>query len=244
MWDMVLDGERKVMRTLIALMVAVGGLLIANSAQAAVVALYDFPTVSGTTFPSPSSDTDTNSTAGGLALGAGFTINASTGAGISTVSGNPVNSLFLRQSDNTTEALAFSGNKFFTFTVTPGVGKKLSYQSLTFDYRRDTAGSAKSYALYASATGSFTSGVHVATGTMSTTDFSAADTIDLSTVTAFQNISDPVTFRLYIWGATGASASTQVARFDNITLSANIPEPAACGLLLGGLSLVLRRRRA
>lgn len=231
------------MKSAFSLLAASALLGIASHSQAATVALYEFPTVAGTTFPSPTTDTDLNSTASSLSVGAG-----TWGKGISTGSGNPVNSLFLQGLDNSSEAKAFEFNKYFQFSVAP-VSGTLSFDSLSFDYRRDSAGSGGQIALYVSTTGSFTSGANIFLGTLSNvsaTTFSNFS-IDLSSISALQTVGTTATFRLYAWGASGGAPASQITRFDNITLTtAAIPEPSTYALFAsGGLFLLaLNRRRS
>ena len=213
---------------------ALGWLFLVTSTQAAViVAQYDFPASAGTTLPSASTDSDSGSTASSLSVNS-----ALGGSGISSTSGNLANCLFLKGPNNSTEALAFSNTKFITFDVTPTTDG-LSYSSLSFDYYRDTTASATSYALYAS-TGTFTSGSHIAVGTLSGTGVWNSVSLPLSSIPSLQNVTGKETFRMYFWGAGDTGTPT---RFDNIVVS--VPEPASIvstGLL--GLTLLgVRRRR-
>jgi hypothetical protein len=210
-----------------------------RSVQAATVALYDFGTGAGTL---ASSDTDANSTASSIAFSSAL---STAGSGISTSSGNPVDSLFLKGANNSSESAAFTAGKYITLTITP-VSGTLSFSSLSFDYRRDVSQGPTSYALYASTTGSFTSGSHLdvnptafTVGGTSFTNYS----VDLSGISSLQNVASAIQFRLYAWGA---ADTTNVLRLDNITLNtAAVPEPETWTLLAGGAAglALLRCRR-
>jgi hypothetical protein len=222
--------------------VALAALCFAPLANSATIALYDFPTAAGTAaaggfnaFAPASSDADAGSTASALSAGSGF----STSAGVSGSAGNPVNSMFFQNANNSTEALAFTNSKFIAFTLTPTTA--LNFTSLSFDYARSATSAGTTLDLYAS-TGSFTSGAHVAEVSLTATAFTNLS-IDLSSIGSLQNVSSPITFRLYVWGGTNAASFN---RFDNITLNGTavaVPEPGTAGLILSGLgALVLLRR--
>lgn len=195
-----------------------------QQADAVVVAYYDF---SGTL---ASTDADSNTTATNITVGSGQT------GGLSGSNDH----FFMRPVANSTEAFAFSANAYYTFTLTPSAGA-ISYTSLNFDYRLDASGG-EFFALYASPTGTFVSGANVATGALTVTPTLLNYNIDLSGIASLQDVSTPMTFRMYVWGAVGG---TDVTRFDNITLNATpVPETNIAGLMgLAGLGLFAIRRR-
>ncbi|WFB35159.1 PEP-CTERM sorting domain-containing protein [Kiritimatiellota bacterium B12222] len=201
-----------------------------------VVAQYDFPGDQGVSLPSASTDTDTTSTASGLSLGAGLPTTGGSPSGISIVTGNPVNALFLRNTNNSTEAYAMSAERYITFTITPN--ETLSFTSLAFEYYRDSETSANQYSLRSSAD---TYGSTIANGSMTGTGSFTPASIDLSSTLNLQNVSTATTFRLYIWGA---GDTGKISRYDNIQLLA-IPEPSSVLMLGLGFIFVgvtMRRR--
>lgn len=214
----------------------------------AVIAVYDFPGSQGTTLPSASTDSDAGSTAGSLSLApylapsGGFNPSGTTSSGISSSSGNPVNSLFLRTTNNSTEANAVLFDKYFTFTLTSSTA--LNFTSLDFDYFRQATTSATSFALRTNAGGDNFS-TTVASGSLTGTGAWNSISMDLTGVLGLQNITSATTFRVYIWGSSGASADAQITRFDNIELNAlAVPEPGTYALLsLAGIVVLLRRQR-
>lgn len=178
-----------------------------------------------------SADADASSSATDITTGSGFpTTGATPSAGISTTSGTPIPALYLRGAGNSTEALAYSSNKYIQFTITPTEGA-LSFSSLSFDFNRDVGTSAKFYALYFSTNGSFTSGSHIdanSTAFSSTASWTHYN-VALSDMPAFQSVAGTATFRLYFWG--GGGATTDIIRLDNITVNtAAIPEPSSYAL--------------
>lgn len=210
------------------------------AAQADVIALYNFPPGQGTTLPSASTASSPLAVAADLSLGDGFPTISDQPSGISSSSGNPVNSLFLRQTNNSTETLAVDFNKYITFSVTPS--SSLNMTSLDFDYFRNSGNSATDFALRTNADGdNFTT--TIASGTMSGSSTWTGVPLDLTGVSDLQNIGSGVEFRLYVWGA---NANSDIVRFDNIALNAvAVPEPGtfAAILGLGALLLVSRRLR-
>lgn len=222
------------------------------STQAAVLVLYDFTGyTAGSDAPYLSADTDPNSTAGGFSPGVGLGTNGnwnSTHNGIDDSQfGNPLPSFAQKaRAAVTSQALSFSENAYFSFSITPSSGYEMDLTSLTFDVRtfNVVANSINFYlssniAGFSSPIGSVTTGYNTA-GNFQTVSF------DLSGA-SFQSLTSPTEFRLYLWwDALAGTGSGSAPRFDNVTLNgsvAPVPEPAGvllCGL---GLGLVLLRSR-
>jgi hypothetical protein len=131
---------------------------------------------------------------------------------------------------------------YYHFTVTPGDGFELIMDSLTFDDLKDPSGATSWRISYrVGSLGSFTDdgsgSVHTSFGT------TPMNTVDLSGISALQNVTESTTFRIR---ATGASTNAKKWYLDNVTVHGEaVPEPATIGLLLsGGLALLRRRMRA
>jgi hypothetical protein len=114
------------------------------------------------------------------------------------------------------KANAISSNEFFQVTIQPRNGMSFSLQAINFNLRRSGTGP-NAYQWQYSLDGFATTGTDVGaegsyTGTG--TNGAAMTPIDLSSVTALQNIpsGSPVTFRLYAWGATGAPGTIAFGR--------------------------------
>jgi hypothetical protein len=154
----------------------------------------------------------------------------------------------LRQTSNSSEAFAFSAEKYISLTITPTAGAPLAIQSFSFDYRRDTASAGEFFFVRTDAGGdNFSTSVFSGelTAPPGTGAFTASGTLDLSGFAALQNIAagTPVTLRIYFWGG---SDGTAITRLDNLRFNGTyIPEPGAgLLLLLGalGAASVLRGR--
>jgi hypothetical protein len=216
---------------------ALAGLaLTAGSASAAVIAQYDFTGAAVT-----SSDSEPNSTAQDF---------AATGADLGfSVSGN---NAFARSQAlaGTDEAAAIANVAYMSFTVSTTAGNKLDLTSLTYTsiHNATNAGAPDTNATmnffvrssidsYAATVGSVFSETWDSTTPNRTIDLSGA---------AFQNLTSPVTFRLYVYESVELDTN-QGARWDDVVLNGNvnaIPEPSAIALLgLGGLALLRRRRK-
>jgi hypothetical protein len=218
---------------------------MAGSARAAVLVEYGFGTDSASATYQPTSSS-AGVTGSAITAASGFTglVSGNARSGISTTSGNPINCLFTRGTDDTDEASAVANSKYFSLTLTPGSGQTIDLSSLTFDYRRDASSSASTGILRTDAGGDgFTTdvgGSFSMTGT-STSTFTTGPTLDLSGVASLQNVTLPVTFRIYIFGGT---KDTAVTRYDNIAFNGTVPEPTTAGVLcLAGMGLTLARRR-
>jgi hypothetical protein len=136
--------------------------------------------------------------------------------------------------------LAVANNRFFEFTVAPTAGNLLNLTSLTFQAARGGSSADRGFSLRTNldSYGSQLAGGNIPSVRATYTNYD----IDL-TGSAYQNLTEPVTFRFYVYSpAAGSSVD-----FDNFVLNGSveaIPEPGLlvlAGLAAGGL-FVLRRR--
>jgi hypothetical protein len=141
---------------------------------------------------------------------------------------------------------------YFSFTLTPDAGKSISIDSISFDGAAGTAEpSDRQFYLLSDKTtytsGNVLSSASTVTGSpllpYNTTTFDQNFSVTLSGNSAFQNITDSVTFRLYI----ATPTNSQNIGFDDITVNGSvIPEPGSYALL-GGLcaltAVMIGRRR-
>jgi len=223
-------------------------LLFAASLHADVLAQYDMET-SGSRHIASTVATDV--TAGNLT---GNNLNAPSSFILSSVPGGSGDD-YIAWSRSAgiarTDAIGvIADGTFFSFTLTPDAGRTISLDSITFDAAAGTGGpSNRQFYLFADKT-TYTSGNVLASASTiagspllpyNTTTFDQGFFADL-TGSAFQNITDSVTFRVYI----ATPNVSQNVGFDNITINGTvIPEPATYALLggLSALALVVSRRR-
>lgn len=229
-------------------------LLLAGPANAAVLAQYLFSGNSDAT-----TDMDPNSTATSLGIGdLGSEFGSENGFSTTTIPGNtlPSNATvpvrFVRGSVTATNQTgALNGDDYFKFTLTPDASFQANLTDLFFDFSGNGASSdpttntisffvrssVNSYASNIGGTASVTKdGNTAATYQRHSVDLSAAE---------FQGLTSDVEFRLYIYQT--SSSSSDVARFDNLTLNGNVvavPEPSVAILAGLGFLGLLRRRRA
>jgi hypothetical protein len=121
---------------------------------------------------------------------------------------------------NGTKANAISNNDFITFTVSSKQGYKVSLRTLDATVRRSSSGPniyRWSYSLDGTA---FTDcGPNDVSFTSTATEGVQQATIDLSSITALQNIpvTSTVTFRLYSWGAPNTGGTFGIGRTPALT---------------------------
>ena len=189
---------------------------VANWANAAVIAGYNFGTGAGTLAPTAS---DPNVVASSF---------ATSGTG-SFVTGNPGNGFQGRGTYSGVTGAGSLANDFFSFTVTPNVSGGLSLSSLTFDVQGGGA-EATGFDVRSSVTGTFV----IASGTVGT-GWTSVTPIDL-TGAAFQGLSS-ITFQIY--GTDSSAGNTRDLRVDNVTLNgtAVVPEPVNVALVIFGIAM-------
>ncbi|MDP2336773.1 MAG: choice-of-anchor L domain-containing protein, partial [Bacteroidota bacterium] len=122
-------------------------------------------------------------------------------------------------------------NDYFYFTLTPNSGYKINFTS--FVYSGQTSNTGPVNFAFRSSIDNFSSDIGTPTST--------GATIDL-TNSAYQNISTAIEFRLYGWGASGATGTFSVNDFtfngnvSNVTISSFLPTSACYG---SGASVVI-----
>ena len=219
------------------LLTAVCALASCVAAKADTVGLYTFAASS-----LASSDTNPDSTASAITAGAAFT-----GTVANTTYGNPTPSLAVASTLTTganTQAGAVTANQYFSFTLTPNTGTPLSLNSLSFDYANystDATFPTEGFVVrssvdnFAANTAAGVTSAAASNGAFATSNISLA-------AAAFQNLTAPIEFRIYIYD--GTTNANRGAAIDNITVT-NVPEPTTYAMLLAGVSFVtvLRCRR-
>jgi hypothetical protein len=221
-----------------------------QAASAAVLSDYFNTTAAVAT----SADADANSTSSTFAAS---TLLAGNSAAVAT--GNPVSAYYQIGANLTTlgsppadgPAAAVAAGSYVGFTITPVAGQALNLTSLTFStsptWGASTTASWRVATL--SSVGGFGSAANALNVTGQDTGVSGlaylSVNIDL-TGTAYQNLTSPVEFRMYL--SDSASGATSYQRIDNVVLNGTttavgIPEPTSLALLgLGGLAMIRRRR--
>lgn len=197
-----------------------------------------------------STDTDAGSTASAFSLSGGTATGGSpTQAAISSDTNQPyIRSLSL----TSTKAGAIAENDYFSFTLTPTGGSSHDLGLLNFQFGGSnvTSGGAD-YTAFMSLQASVNGGAFFDVGPEvsrtilfnSTSSPQLSDySIDLGAVSALQGLTDPVTFRFYLYSS--VSTDTNIVRMDNIILN-NVPEAGSAALcMVGSLVAVGLRRRA
>jgi endonuclease I len=170
-----------------------------------ILAGWDFSTLTGGTginnfgaSPYTATFSTANCSVGGLTRGAGI-LAPTTSAAAARAWGGTVNTA--------TATSAININSFITFMIKPSIGYALDLGSINpIDYRRSSTGATNALVQY-----NINGGTYVPVATLNFTNNSSsgasAGTIDLSTITALQNIhsSRTITIRIIPYGGTGGS---------------------------------------
>ena len=215
----------------IGLMVA----MLAGVACADVIASWTLDTYLGTEASAPST----------TLIGDMEAITITRGAGLNTgANGGRFNALGF----SLLLADSLANNDYFTFTVEASSGFQFSLDTLTFDVQASATGP-QSWALFSSVAGFAAAGDAIATYAAVG---NSTQTPDLSGISGLQDVTGPIEFRVYGYGAsatsgTGGFEGTGVdVQIDGTVAAAGpVPEPATMALLgLGALALAIRRRKS
>ncbi|MEI9961057.1 MAG: hypothetical protein WDM76_07945 [Limisphaerales bacterium] len=110
---------------------------------------------------------------------------------------------------NVTDDLAVSANKFVTFSLSANTGYKLLFTSVNqFDYRRSSTGPSSGVLQFQIGSGAFTDITNLSYP-VSSSGGASIGTIDLSGITALQNVgaNTNVTFRIVNYGGTSSAGN-------------------------------------
>lgn len=218
----------KIVKTSVAALAAAAFLCAGfQSANAAVLANYNFNSSNGN-----SSDTDPDSTA------SAFT---ATGLTTSYLDPNFVAGDTIAVRATTASMASTISTDYYSFTITPTAGNRLSLSgtaALTFQYARNTGfgGAEFSWAVRSSLDG-FTANIATGATTGSGTWFNAS--VNLGAGFDFED-GTAVTFRIYVADGT-ANSATAYGYLDNVVLNGTvsvIPEPVNVALGVFGLCAV------
>lgn len=108
-----------------------------------------------------------------------------------------------RYNANTWNVAGFDATKYFEFVITPNSGYLINFSSFVYAGQVSSTTPPNAFAFRTSVDG-FTNNVGTPTATGATISLSAA---------GYQNISGPITFRLYAWGAASSTATFSVNDF-------------------------------
>lgn len=213
-------------------------LVAATAVRADVLALWQNDDVSGSDTNATVDSTHADISASLLAFGAGLGPAAGWNTSLSSFAHTLTSSL----------SAAVAANDYFTFTLTPGAGKQVSYSSIYNLIAMNAGGSAPldsaiEFTLMSSLTG-FTASDGLASFIAvhdDATGSGAQDnthTYDVSGVSALQNVGSAVEFRLYTHTSSGTPNRMAIGHIffndgaDDLRVDGTvIPEPATLGLV-------------
>lgn len=210
---------------------------LASTASAVVLAQYGFENSYA------ASTVDTGLDASSVSAGSGVSPNPPVFSGTSAV-GN--RSLAVQGLTETSSADAISTNDYIEFTLTPDGGYTMDLEDITVYLQRSNDPGSATTVFARSSLDSFGSTIDTLSSIPVSPSGFANYSIDL-TGSAYQDLTESVTFRLYAFGGNNSSSSL---RFDDLTVNgtAAIPEPATSAILLmgvaAGFALVRRRRQS
>ncbi|MEM7477550.1 MAG: hypothetical protein AAF483_21395 [Planctomycetota bacterium] len=139
----------------------------------------------------------------------------------STGNGEPPRGLALGGAfDETAEPTPATNNTdYFSFTISPNLGKALSLAELSFSVRRNDPDSKNSFSVYydndpGAGGDNFTT--RLVAGVVAEEDLFETTVVELEGMADFADITTPITFRYYSWGTAGLGTQ----RIDNVRVRA------------------------
>ncbi len=184
------------------------------------IAGWDFSTQIGGpgnfgTSPLAVSSKDTNITVGSLTRGSGFGTIPNTSSGAGAAWGSTV------FTTSGTLAGEIAANKFYTFTIAPNSGYKVSLSGIAaYNVRKSASGPTTGQWQYQIDNGTFSDiGSPITWGSVTSSTGNAQPAIDLSGITELQNVNSTstITIRLVPYGATATTGSNYLKDLGNST---------------------------
>ncbi len=154
----------------------------------------------------------------------------------------------------TSQTAAINDGDFYTFSLQATSGGTLSLDTLNWNLRLTEAlyngGTVRYIWQYSVGAGAFTDiGSAVTPSGSWNTSGNAQPVLTLSGISALQNTTEAITFRLVGWNTNGSNTALNIGRLTGDDLVINgtvaVPEPSVVGLALLGTALVgfsLRRK--
>ncbi|MEI6752953.1 MAG: FISUMP domain-containing protein [Paludibacter sp.] len=177
---------------------------------------WDFSTQAGGagnfgTSPLAATTSVANASIGSLTRGSGF--GTLSGAGVVGAWGSA------NYTVSGTLAGEITANKFFSFTITPNAGFKVSLSGISaYNIRKSSTGPTTGQWQYQIGSGTFQNiGNAITWGSNTTATGNAQTAIDLSTIPDLQNVTSVITLRLVNYGATNVGGTCYIKDLGNTT---------------------------
>lgn len=229
---------------------------MASPARATVLVGFD-PNGFASNQPNPWS-TSFSPTVGTVSIASGVLLTQGLATGSGVTSFGALNNGWGGSMQETSQTAAINDGDFYTFSLQATSGNTLSLDSLEWNLRLTSAlfeaQTVRYIWQYKVGTGSFTDigSVVTAGGTLAewNTNGNTQAALTLSGITALQNTSEEITFRLVGWNVNGSNSALNIGRLSGNDLVINgtvaVPEPSVIGLSVLGcamLAFTLRRKK-